>query len=277
MWLDAFRALKHEETFESILLRDRLPLVVDGQRLSPSLIERASGALAAHLPRHIAEGEKSRLIFVLPNATQSLGRFLAVSLLLADFVKRQEGNGPFLAGDLLLVTQHIRNCVNLLRDVALRHRSEKLAITKFWPIEVLSQYAPPPDSKPRVFVANPGWSSVLGDRQAFGSVVIDVSHPRTSDHLENLLKQPSIASAPIQIIVIPPWESDRIGALSERGRPSDLIWAWDPTAVQAVEELLATKFISPPTRPAERFVWLSDDPEVEDQLVELHSLLAGAM
>lgn len=276
-WLDAFRALKQEETFESVLLRDRLPLVAEGQRLSPSLIERASGVLAAHLPRQLATGERSRLIFILPNATQSLGRFLAVSLLLADFVKRQEGNGPLLAGDLLLVTQHIQNCVHLLRDVALRHRSEKLAISKFWPIEGLSQYAPPPDTKPRVFVANPGWSSLFGERQAFGSVVIDASHPRTSDHLEILLKQPSIAQAPIQILVIPPWENDRIDALSEKGRASDLIWAWDPAAAEAVEELLGTKSIAASTKPAERYIWLADDPEVEDKLVGLHSLLVGAM
>jgi hypothetical protein len=276
-WLDAFRALKQEETFESVLLRDRVPLVAEGQHLSPSLVERASGALAAHLPRHLAKGEKNRLIFILPNATQSLGRFLAVSLLLADFVKRQEGNGPLLAGDLLLVTQHIQNCVRLLRDVALRHRSERLAITKFWPIEGLSQYAPPPDSKPRVFVANPGWSSVLGERQAFGSVVIDASHPRTSDHLEVLLKQPSIAKAPIQILVIPPWENDRIEALSEKGRPSDLIWAWDPAAAEAVQELLGAKSISAPSKPTERYIWLSDDPQVEDKLVGLHLLLVGAM
>ncbi len=277
-WLDAFRELKHGETFESILLRDDVPLVMaNGDRLSPSLVERASGVLAAHLPRHLAEGEKRRLIFVLPNATQSLGRFLAVSLLLADFVKRQTCDGPLLAGDLLLVTQHIRNCVSLLREVALRRRSEKLAITQFWPIEVLSQYATSLDAKPRVYVANPGWSSVLGSRQAFGSVVIDASHPRTSDHLADLLKQPSIASAPIQILVIPPWENERIMALSEKGRSSDLIWAWDPAAVEAVEELLGTKPTSPATTPTERFVWLSDDPEVEDYLVELHSLLVGAM
>lgn len=276
-WPDTFRALKQEETFESKLLRGQLPLVADGEKLSPSLIERASGVLASHLPRSLAKGQKSRLIFLLPNATQSLGRFLAVSLLLADFVKKQSGHGAILGGDLLLVTQHIRNCVNLLRDVALRYRSDRLAITEFWPIEVLSQYSPPADSKPRVFVANPGWSSVLGQRQAFGSVVIDVSHPRTSDHLETLLKQPSVASAPIQILVIPPWEQDRIAALAEKDRPSDLIWAWDPAAVEAIEELLAGRSILTTKKPAERFVWLSDDPEVEDHLVEIHSFLVGAM
>ncbi len=175
------------------------------------------------------------------------------------------------------MTQHIRNCVNVLRDVAVRYYSEKLPLTKFWPIEVLSQYAPTADSKPRIFIANPGWASVLRDRQAFGSVVIDVSHPRTADHLEFLLKQPSVAAAPTQILVIPPWEHDRIEALAEKGRSSDLIWAWDPAAVEAIEELLASKSISPPTKQAERYIWLSDDPEVEDHLVELHTLLVGAM
>lgn len=277
-WLDAFRALKREQTFESILLRDDVPLVVaNGDRLSPSLVERASGVLAAHLPNHIADGKKSRLIFVLPNATQSLGRFLAVSLLLADFVNRQTGKGPLLTGDLLLITQHIRNCVGLLRDVSLRRYSEKLSITQFWPIEVLSQYSPPPDATPRVFIANPGWSSVLADRQAFGSVVIDASHPRTADHLDALLKQTSVASAPTQILVIPPWENERIIALSEPDRSLNLVWAWDPAAVEAVEQLVMTKPKSPASAPTDRFIWLSDDPEVEDLLVELHTLLVGVM
>ena len=97
-WLDSFSALKQQETFESKLLRDKLPLIADGHSLSSSLIERASGMLAAYLPHSLATGEKSRLVFILPNATQSLGRFLAVSLLLADFVKRQSGHRPNLGG-----------------------------------------------------------------------------------------------------------------------------------------------------------------------------------
>src|ERR1700730_109130 len=257
-WLDVFRFLKQNEgSFDSVLLSGSMQLVADRQRLLPSLIERASGVLASNLSSHLAKGEKNRLIFVLPNATQSLGRFLAVSLLLADFVKRQAGDGAILGGDLLLVTQHIRTCVTLLRDVGVRHRSQKLVITEFWPIEVLSQYSPPADSKPRVFVANPGWSAVLGVRQAFGSVVIDVSHPRPSDHLDSLLRQPSIASAPIQIIVIPPWERDRIEELKEKDRQSDLIWAWDPAAVEAIDELLAVKAPAVPKKSAERYIWLS--------------------
>src|SRR3990170_3894613 len=105
MWLDTFRALEQDRnTLGSVLLRNRLPLVTSAERLSTSIIERASAVLASYLPRDIGQGEKRRLIFLLPNATQSLGRFLAVSLLLADFVQRNaSGEGPLLKGDLLLV------------------------------------------------------------------------------------------------------------------------------------------------------------------------------
>lgn len=276
-WLDVFQFIKEDEgSFESVLLSGTVQLVANRRQLQPSLIERASGVLASKLSSHLSKGDKTRLIFVLPNATQALGRFIAVSLLLADFVRQKIGQHAVIGGDLLLITQQIRNCVDLLRDIGGRHRSEKIAITEFWPIEVLSQYAPPADSKPRVFVSNPGWSSILGERKPFGTVVIDASHPRTSNHLGTLLKQPSIESAPVQILVIPPWENDRIQALSEPNRKSDLIWAWDPGAVEAIEELLGELPLARPTIP-ERVIWLSGDDEVEDKLIELHSLLVGAM
>jgi hypothetical protein len=176
-WLDVFQSLKQDaNAFDSRLLRGTLPLVASGESLAPSVIERASAVLASHLPNLLALRRKSRLIFLLPNATQSLGRFLAVSLLLADFVQRVAKQPSVLQGDLLLVTQHIRDCVTLLRTVSIRFRSQPLRIADFWPIEVLSHYAPAPDAKPRVFVANPGWSSVFGQHGSFGSVVIDASH-----------------------------------------------------------------------------------------------------
>src|SRR5690349_7225514 len=117
-WLDVFHSLKQDaNAFDSRLLRGTLPLVASGESLAPSVIERASAVLASHLPNLLALRRKSRLIFLLPNATQSLGRFLAVSLLLADFVQRVAKQPSVLQGDLLLVTQHIRDCVSLLRTV----------------------------------------------------------------------------------------------------------------------------------------------------------------
>src|SRR5262249_29149428 len=150
------------------------------------LLERASGLLAARLPVQLAPGDRRRLVFLLPNPTQSLGRFLAVSLLLADFAHRSGAGvphhekGELIRGDLLLVTQYIRDCVAQLRGVAIKYGTEAIPLTKFWPVEVVSQYSPPRDTKPRVFVANPGWSSLIGGGRTYGSVVIDASHPRTA-------------------------------------------------------------------------------------------------
>jgi len=154
MWLETFREVgQTESTLASKLLRDRIPLSRKGSRISGTLVERVSAVLASRLPVRLKPGQKRRLVFMLPNATQSLGRYLAVSLLLADFVHRQgfgvpsNEKGRLIPGDLLLVTQHIRECVSILREVAIRYGTEALPLSKFWPIEVLSQYSPPLDDK----------------------------------------------------------------------------------------------------------------------------------
>jgi len=206
-----------------------------------------------------------------------------VSLLLADFVHRQgvgvqhEEKGELIRGDLLLVTQHIRECVTLLRGVAVKYGTEALPLTKFWPIGVVSQYSPSPDNSPRVFVANPGWSSSIGEGRTYGSVVIDVSHPRTADHLDKLLAHPSIAAAPVQIIVIPPCEQDRLDHLQTSDRASCLAWAWDPAALDALETAVGTAYSTPPCAASERHVWVCDDGPADEILSELHQLLVGAM
>ncbi|RUL84578.1 hypothetical protein [Tautonia sociabilis] len=283
-WLDTFREVDREQvTLASVLLKDRIPLSRKGSRLASSLVERASGVLASRLPVRLKPGEKRRLIFLLPNATQSLGRHLAVSLLLADFVHRQgcgippEEKGRLIPGDLLLVTQHIRECVGLLREVAIRYGTESLPLTKFWPIEVLSQYSPPVDDKPRVFVANPGWAAAMEVRRRFGTVVIDVSHPRTGGHIDTLLKHPSIKSSPAQIFIFPPCEQARLNRLNERGRESYLAWAWDPAAVDALEQIVEPARSKPIESPSERLLWLTDDDETDEILAGLHELLVGAM
>jgi hypothetical protein len=284
MWLDTFRSLgENEQSLACVLLKDRIPLALNGSRLASSLLERASGLLAARLPVRLAEHEKRRLVFLLPNATQSLGRFLAVSLLLADFVHRQgigvahQEQGELIRGDLLLVTQHIGDCVKLLRSVAIKYGSQELPLTKFWPIEVISQYTPPANGIPRVFIANPGWSSAIGERRAFGSVVLDVSHPRTADHLDKLLMQPSIAAAPVQIIIIPPCEKSRLDAFQDPSRHSCLAWAWDPAALDALQEVVGRGASVQKPPPSQRHLWVCEDDEVDELLAELHDLLVGAM
>src|SRR5271157_514314 len=284
MWLETFREVgQTESTLASKLLRDRIPLSRKGSRISGTLVERVSAVLASRLPVRLKPGQKRRLVFMLPNATQSLGRYLAVSLLLADFVHRQgfgvpsNEKGRLIPGDLLLITQHIRECVSILREVAIRYGTETLPLTKFWPIEVLSQYSSPIDDKPRVFVANPGWASTLGDRRQFGTVVIDFSHPRTGDHLDSLLKQPSIDAAPVQILIVPPCEQARLDRFNEKGRDACLAWAWDPAAVDALEMLIEPNRSMGRAGGAERLLWLSDDNEVDQTLAGLHEVLVGAM
>lgn len=284
MWLETFKEVgQTESTLASVLLKDRIPLLRKGSRVSGTLVERASGMLASRLPVRLKPGEKRRLVFLLPNATQSLGRYLAVSLLLADFVHRQgEGiptneKGRLIPGDLLLVTQHIRECTSILREVGIRYGTEPLSLTKFWPIEVLSQYSPPTDDKPRVFVANPGWASTLSKGRRFGIVVIDFSHPRTGDHLDSLLKQPSIDAAPVQILIVPPCEQTRLDRFNEKGRNACLAWAWDPAAIDALETLIEPNRTNGLTGGAERLLWLSDDDEVDHALADLHEMLVGAM
>ena len=47
MWVETFREVAQtESTLASVLLKDRIPLSRKGSRLSGTLIERASGALA---------------------------------------------------------------------------------------------------------------------------------------------------------------------------------------------------------------------------------------
>lgn len=283
MWLDTFRILsKRRQSFISRLLNDEIPLDVEGSPFASSVLERASGVLAARLPVHRSAGESRRLVFVLPNATQSLGRFLAVSLLLADFVHRAgEGvpaqeKGRLLEGDVLFVTQHIQECVKLLRSVAIKYRSESLRLSHFWPIQVFSQYSPTIDDRPRVFVANPGWSSTIGVRRPFGSVVVDVSHPRTVDHLERLLSEPSIAAAPVQVLLVPPWEDDRLKRLHDSRRRNCFLWAWDPASVDAVRDVIDNE-VEEDDGISKRYVWICDDNEINKNLAEIHQLLVRSM
>jgi hypothetical protein len=125
-------------------------------------------------------------------------------------------------------------------------------------------------------VANPGWASTIKEQRSFSAVVIDVSHPRTSAHLDSLLRQPSIASASVQLLVIPPYEQDRLESLREEG--SCLAWAWDPAAVDALENVLTLqRHRTALDHSGERCLWLCDDDIVGNLLAELHSLLVGMM
>jgi hypothetical protein len=288
MWLDPFTALQHR-SLGNVLLKDQLPLLQGNRRVSSSVIERASGVLASRLPVQLEKGQQRRLVFLLPNATQSLGRYLTVSLLLADFVHRfGREHGPYVSdtevgalirGDLLLVTQHIRDCATLLRGLCLKSTAgtRPLPLTDYWSIEVLSKYTPPSNRRPRVFVANPGWLLSGDQRYDLGGVVIDASHPRTAMHLDNLLIQPSIARTPVQILVVPPWEESQLRELTTAGHTTTFDWGWDPAAEAAIDRLVLGRAGLNETNGVNRDLWICDDGPVNELLDELHQTLVGAM
>lgn len=284
MWLETFKAIQQDRcTLVSMFLQGAIRLSHEGSRLSSTLVERASAVLAARIAVKLKPTERRRLVFLLPQATQSLGRYLAVSVLLADFVHRDGTKvpagekGTLIHGDLLLVTQHIRECVTLLREVSLGSGSSAMKLADYWSIDVVSQHPGPSDGRARVSVANPGWFSAIGADHTFGLVVIDVSHPRTGQCLDQLLEHPSIAAAPVQILVTPPREQTRIDTFRENGRHSCLVWAWDPGAVMAVEHAVSPNPGSISGRMPERCMWLCDDDDVDERLAELHRLLNGSV
>jgi hypothetical protein len=277
MWVDGFVALKEEHSFASGMLQGRIPIMEAGSRLDGAVFERASGVLAAlAVAKGRHRGCKGRLNLLVPNATQELGRYLIVSLLMADFVHRDGTRVPaeeacaLLRGDLLFVTQNIRRCVDLLKDL----RLGSLRLTDYWRVEVLSAYSRPVDAQPRVFVANPGWRGTLGSARRFGAVVIDVSHPRTARHLPELLEQPAVSATPLRVAVVPPWEEARLASLLNGDRKACVTWLWDPAAAAAVEGVLLGREV--PFETPERTIWVCDDEAVAAKLELAHGVLMGA-
>ncbi len=286
MWVDDLSLLGEGETLASAMLKDEIPLRESGARLVSTGVERVSGVLCARLSvRSGVVGGRKRLVLVVPGATQSLGRYLAVSLLLADLVHREgsrvaEGErGPLVRGDLLLVTQRIRRCAELLRAL----RVGSFALSDCWEMEVLSKYSPPPKgTKPRVYVANPGWKPPAGGMRSFGCVIIDATHPRTAAHLKELLEHPTVRSARVQVVIVPPWEEGRLAALRKAEGMDCGCWAWDPAAASAVAQRFSVGGGSceggpPGTEPPERTIHVWEDGPVNEALLRAHEILAGAM
>ncbi len=280
---DAFRDLKGQNSLAARLFSDQVPLVENGQRLQSTTVQRASGVFATQLLAVATETAHSRLVFICPNPDLDLARFLAVSVLMADFVSRQGNNSGvqkvrgIVRGDLILITQNIRECVAVLRGLSIRSRSELLAVTEFWDVEVLSKYTPPSKDRPRVYVANPGWPlSIDGDRN-FGCVIIDATHPRTAAHLNDLLAHPVVAKAPVSILLVPPWEDQRLSRVAGNSGNRPMYWLWDPSSVASIEEGVIPAPGYANSHSQCRNLWITADEKVDEILQQLHGLLVGAM
>jgi hypothetical protein len=278
MWLDAFESLADpsNQSLEARLFRDEMPLRLDGSRLQSSAMQRASGILAAKLALGADTSDRQRLNVIIPGTSPQLGQLLPIFLLLADFVHREgsrvptEERGPLVRGDILLVTQSIRRCVEALRKLGVMVSGTIVPISTYWTIEVLSQYAPAASDRPRLFVANPGWSDTFHGMQKFGCVIVDALHPRTAAHLSRLLTEPSIAGAPLQILLEPAWGRQHILQHKDANLKLNCYWMWDASASRAVEALLRPQ---PTLSPRARDVWVCDDEEVNESLCGLHTSL----
>lgn len=278
MWLDAFRAIALEQnTFPNALLAGRVRFSYEDKLLGNPAIERASGLLSVRNALSGNRGRRSRLFFLVPNVTDRIADYLTAVLIVADLVYRQRpqyvasetsaGPSKLLQGDVLLVTQKVTDCVQLLRGQTVG----KTRIDEIWHICPLSKYTPPMDSSPRVFVANPGWVKHELSAPKFGAVIVDASHPRTLSHLEEILAGPA-GSSPVQLIVTPPLQEWQLDCLGDSDL--QLKWLWDPEALHALESVVSTQE-QPTAKMPKRTIWVCNDDQVDTALESIHQILVG--
>lgn len=281
MWTDAIQELiRGPKTFPHVLARDVIPLTYRGDRLPTTTVERVSGLFLLRLALASATDYPQRLMFFLPNATKDLAQYLAVVLLLGDFAHRfgpqygfpipAEEAGPLVKGDVLVLTQHVTDTVQMLREVAVG----QVQLADRWKIESFSKYSVPTGEEPRVYVANPGWVRSTLLPQTFGALVVDASHPRTVAHLPTILSG-SLRGVVTQAVIAPPLDERHTRELAQSGPLS--VWLWDPAAQQGVEAALQGRDHAPTPEPPERVVRLCEDGELDAALETIHGLLSSAV
>ena len=125
MWADTFHQIVMDsETLPSVLLRNRIPLNLDDQRMDANPVQRASGLLALRLSLAGSRNQPRRLHILAPNLTNNLARQVAIWLILGDFAHRYGSQygfpippgeaGAIVRGDVLVVTQQVTDTVRAL-------------------------------------------------------------------------------------------------------------------------------------------------------------------
>lgn len=238
--------------------------------------EKVSGAIAVRAALLLSTGDQG-VLFAVPEATASTARHIVAALLIGDHahmnaqgvVPKAEVR-PLLRGDIVLVTQAISVSKSILDDL---HIGKGQRLSDIWDVTTLSRYTAAKSSKPRVFLANPGWlRKAMGGRR-FGAVVIDASHPSTFAQLPDLMRAASGCTS-LRFAVSPP-ATDTV--LTECGFPSKLqLWMWDPQAKRDAET--AVEMADPkPHRTAERVLWVCDsDDEAAKILANTYKCLIAA-
>ena len=128
-----------------------------------------------------------------------------------------------------MVTRQTGLALQDLRDIWI----EGVDVQNLWKVERTSDAEPTAGrGRPRVYVAPPRPGNMFTRAIRTGAAVIDASHPLTLDRLGDLLADPVIAQAPIQIVILPlayeSWSASFTGWLR---------WVWD---FQAISSAIST-------------------------------------
>jgi len=237
--------------------------------------EKVSGAIAVRTAL-LGQATEQSLLFAVPEANAAMARHVVAALLIGNHahisgqgVLPDEEVRRLLRGDVVLVTQAISDSKVQLEDLSV---GGGLRLSDIWEVTTLSRYTAATSSKPRVFLANPGWLAKTAQSRRFGAVIIDASHPTTFLRLPDLLRT-AAGCTRLRIAVSPP-PSEAI--LSACGYPSHLsAWLWDPQARHDAETVVESKD-SVEHATGERFLWVCDsDAEASGALAEVYRLLSS--
>ncbi|MDI1336125.1 MAG: hypothetical protein PSU94_08090 [Lacunisphaera sp.] len=263
MWIDAFKTLRAKSlTLEGRLLNGSIAFRGSAAGDGNDATARGDAALAVMASRLPPPAE---LALVHPEATPAKARQAVLALAfeeLAKYQSRAYESGP--AG-LLFITQQIVDARKHFAAV----RVGSTPIAEVFRILSLTGAAPARHWK-NLLVANPGRALLGGPHlRTLRMVVIDASHPRTLQHLPNLLAQPDLAQVPLRIVVAPPHE-----ALLTKV-PGRMVWLWDtPTSAQ-LHGLLTPTAIPKPAW-GSRTYWLAAKPDLDEKFADAEKLLTEA-
>src|SRR5882672_5344449 len=200
--------------------------------------EKVSAAIAVRWALSARTNPRTLLLLV-PEASDATARYAAAGLLVGDFAHRTGGDrmgvgesGPLLNGDLLFITQSVTPSKAAFEDLKLAGR---YPLGEMWEVTALTKYTKPRYTKPRVYIANPGWVTEQLPKRPFGAVVIDATRPRSITQLTAVLTGP-LSKVPIRIVVLPP-----VGKpfLRDCGYPTNAsVWFWDPQAKRDADALV---------------------------------------
>ncbi|MCA1565731.1 MAG: hypothetical protein LC803_08860 [Acidobacteria bacterium] len=197
-----------------IRFADNIPLQAD---------ERITLGLAM-----MAVRSQVRIAFEHPFPSARMALAAATGALLADHISPFPGD--MIRGELVVVTRQTGLALQDLRDI----RVEGVDIFHdVWKVDRASNAEPSAGrGRPKVYVAPPRPGNMFPSTIRTGAVVIDASHPLTLERLSDLLADPVIAQAPIQIVIMP--LAYEFGSVSFTGW---LRWDWDFQSISSAKSL----------------------------------------